>query len=324
MASPNLSEIVTTTLRDRSGKIADNTSKGNALLRQLKLKGSWKSAAGRTIVQEHDYQENGTFMWYSGAEVLNISSSDVLSAFEFDWKQAAVAITWNGLEMDVQNVGDAQKIDLVGARMKNAERTMKNQVTVGMYSDGTGSGGKQIGGLQLLVADDPSTGIVGGVNRLNFSYARNKIWRQVNGDGTGGNLSSTTIQGAMNGLWLRCTRGTDQPDIILADGNYYRFFETSLQAIQRITDATKVGRLGFPSLAYKTAEVVYEDSTGIAANHMYMLNSDYFFLRYASARNFVPAETVKSINQDAWAQFILFAGNLTCSNFQLQGVIHQA
>ena len=321
MATPNLSEIVTTTLRDRSGEIADNVSKGNAILAKTKEKGGWKTAEGRSILQEHDFQENGTFMWYSGSEVLNISATDVLSAFEYDWKQAATAIVWNGLEMDVQNTGKAQVIDLIAARMKNAERTMKNQIASGCYSDGTGASGKQIGGLQLLVADDPTTGIVGGVNRANYTYARNKVF-DASVDGTGA-VSATNIQNYMNGLWLRCTRGSDQPDLNIADSNYYRFFETSLQAIQRLTDPTKVGRLGFPSLAYKTADVVYEDNSGMPASHMYFLNTDYLFFRYASKRNFKPMETVKSINQDAWAQFILFAGNLTCSNFQLHGVMHE-
>lgn len=57
VATPNLSEIITTTLRNRSGKTADNVSKGNALLNKLKEKGAWKPATGRTIVQEVDYQE---------------------------------------------------------------------------------------------------------------------------------------------------------------------------------------------------------------------------------------------------------------------------
>jgi len=61
MASPNLSEIITTTLRNRSGELADNVSSGNALLMRLKEKGSWKPASGRTIVQEMEYVENGTF-----------------------------------------------------------------------------------------------------------------------------------------------------------------------------------------------------------------------------------------------------------------------
>lgn len=61
MTTPNLSELITTTLRDRSGELADNVSKDNALLARLKEKGGWKPAQGRTIVQELDYAENGTF-----------------------------------------------------------------------------------------------------------------------------------------------------------------------------------------------------------------------------------------------------------------------
>ena len=61
MPSPNLSEIVTTTLRNRSKKLANNVTNHNALLRRLKEKGNVKlTDGGRTIVQELDYAENTT------------------------------------------------------------------------------------------------------------------------------------------------------------------------------------------------------------------------------------------------------------------------
>lgn len=62
MASPNLSEIVTTTLRNRSGKLADNVTRNNALLMRLKERGKAKPfSGGRTIVQEISYAQNGTY-----------------------------------------------------------------------------------------------------------------------------------------------------------------------------------------------------------------------------------------------------------------------
>ena len=65
--SAAMTEIVTTTLRNRTGKLADNVSKNNALLRRLKAKGKVKPiSGGRTIVQEMEYAENGTFKRYSG------------------------------------------------------------------------------------------------------------------------------------------------------------------------------------------------------------------------------------------------------------------
>jgi len=66
--SPNLNEIITTTLRNRTGKLADNVTKNNALLYRLRQKGKVKPVSGgRTIVQEIEYQENGTFLRYAGS-----------------------------------------------------------------------------------------------------------------------------------------------------------------------------------------------------------------------------------------------------------------
>lgn len=60
--SATMTEIVTTTLRNRTGKPADNVSKNNALLKRLERKGNVKTVdGGRTIVQELEYAENGTY-----------------------------------------------------------------------------------------------------------------------------------------------------------------------------------------------------------------------------------------------------------------------
>lgn len=317
MASPNLSEIITTTLRNRSGKLADNVSKGNALMMKLREKGAWKPASGRTIVQEVEYAE-GNFQWYSGYEQINISPPDVISAFEYNWKQAASSVSASGLEIDVQNTGKEQVIDLLESRIKNAERTMRNNVTVGMYANGTGNAGKEFGGLQLLIADTPTSGVVGGVDRANYTFARNQSYDASTDGGTA--ATSANIQEYMNHLYLRCVRGPDKPDLIVADSNYYKLYWASLQNIQRITDP-KMADAGFQSLKYVGADVVYEDSSGMPSNHMYFVNTDYLFFRYAPKRLFSPLERIQSINQDAIVQLITLAGNLTCSNFSLQGVL---
>ncbi len=54
---------------------------------------------------------------------------------------------------------------------------------------------------------------------------------------------------------------------------------------------------------------------------MYFLNTEYIKYRPCSKRNMVPLETVASINQDASVKLIVWAGNITLSNAQLQGVL---
>jgi hypothetical protein len=321
MASPNLSEIITTTLRNRTGKLADNVTKNNALLFRLKQKGRVKPASGgRTIVQELEYAENGTFMYYSGYETLNVQTSDVFTAAEFDWKQAAVAVTISGLEQ-LQNASDERVIDLLESRIGNAERTMSNNIATGMYADGTGSSGKEIGGLQLLVADTPTSGTVGGISRTTYSF-----WQNYSKDATTDFSAAATtalMQSYMNRIYLAVSRGRDHPDLIVADNAYYRLYLESLQSIQRVTN-TDMASAGFDNLKYMGADVVYDGGIGggCPANHMYFLNTDYIFYRPHSARNMVPIGGERmNTNQDAIVKLIGWAGNMTLSNASLQGLL---
>ena len=67
MASPNITELVATTLRNRSRQTADNVSYNNALLSRLRDTGRVLPASGgRTIVEPLLYSELSNFSWYSG------------------------------------------------------------------------------------------------------------------------------------------------------------------------------------------------------------------------------------------------------------------
>lgn len=320
MTSPNLSEIVTTTLRNRSGKLADNYTNNNAIMYRLNEKGRVKTFdGGRTIVEELAYQENGTYTRYSGYQEIDISPSDVITGAEFEIKQAAVSVSISGLEQ-LQNSGRSAIIDLLEGRIDNAEGTMMNNLSSDMYSDGTADGGKQMGGLQLLVAD---TGLstAGGINSSTFSFWRNQIFDASTTLSTA--ISASNIQTAMNKLWLACARGRDVTDLIIMDNNYYEFYWSSLQTIQRFVNE-KMAAAGFDNLKFKQSDVVYDGGQGGAAptNHAYFLNSDYLKYRPHAGRNMVPLDPDRfSTNQDAMIKLIGWAGNMCASNRALQGVI---
>jgi hypothetical protein len=320
MASPNISEIATSAIQNRTGALADNVSDNNALLFRLRQKGNKRPVdGGEDIRQELEYAENSTFMYYSGSDVLNISQSDVMTSANYSWKQAAVAVIINGLE-EMQNSGKSRIIDLLKARIRNAERTMKNQIASGVYSDGTGSAGKQIGGLQLLVADT-NTNTVGGINASTYSFWRN-ISFDASSDG-GAAASATNIQSYMNRVYVQIVRGTDRPDLIVADNTYWRLYLESLQAIQRISD-DKMAQAGFMNLKYMDADVVLDGAQGggCPSDHMYFLNTEYIFYRPHTEKDMVPLNADRlAVNQDAMVKLIGWGGNMTVSNRSLQGVL---
>ena len=138
-ANSDISDIIATTIQSRSRVIADNVEKNNALLMRLKEGGRKKPfSGGNVILQELSFAENGNAMYYSGYETLSIAAQDVISASQWDIKQAAVAVTVSGLEM-LQNAGREKMIDLVEGRMEVAESSMENLIAEGIYSDGSGS-----------------------------------------------------------------------------------------------------------------------------------------------------------------------------------------
>lgn len=320
MPTPNLSQILTTTLRNQPRSLADNVTDNNALLMKLSEKGRIKTfSGGATITQSLNYAENASYRRYSGWETVSTATDDVFSAAEYDIKQAAVTVGMNGLEM-MQNSGKERIIDSLEGKIDNAVITLKNNVCADLYSSGTADGGRQIDGLNAQVASAPATGTVGGINRANWTFWRNQVYDFSDLAIT---ASATTIQAAMNSIYLSCSRGTDSPDLFIADNNYFNFYWSSLQAIQRITD-TKLGQAGFTNLKFMNADVVFDGGIGgnCPSNTMFALNTNYIHFRPHSDRNFVVLDNDRySTNQDGFVKLIGFGGNLTMSNAFLQGRI---
>jgi hypothetical protein len=321
MASPNSSwtDILTTTLNSRTKKLADNMSNNNAILFRLEEKGKIRTASGGvSILQELEYAQNTNAMWYSGYETLAINPQELFTAAEFAWKQAAVAVTISGLEM-LQNSGPERQIALLRARVSNAEKTMNNLVATGMYSDGTGSSGKTIGGLQLLVAGTP-TNTVGGISGSTYDWWRNVV---VDLSSLGSTASTTNIQKYMNQTYVQLCRNNEAPDLILSDNVNYTAYLGSLQTIQRISN-DKMAQAGFQNLKYMGADCVLDGGRGgnCPASHMYFLNTDYLFWRPHAERNMVQLDPDRfSTNQDALVKIIGLAANMTTSNRFMQGVL---
>jgi hypothetical protein len=328
-ANSSISDIIATNIQSRTGELADNVSNNNALLRRLKERGNVKTfSGGNVILQEIMYSDSATNNTnsYSGYEVLNVSQNSPISSAQFSITQYASAVSISGLEM-IQNSGKEAIIDLLDGRMSVAEAQLANRISGDLYLDGTGNAGKNLTGLGAAVPDSPSTGTYGGIDRATWSF-----WRSVSYSGVSNGGSAVTysnIQQYMDAVAVQLIRGTDKPDLIVADNNYYRLYLQSLQAIQRITDSgSSMAGAGFASLKYfgagMASDVVLDGGIGSAAtaNHMWFLNTKYLMFRPHADRNFVPIGGERqAVNQDAIVKLIGWAGNLTSSGPQFCGVL---
>lgn len=321
-ANANISDIMATTIESRTRKIADNVTNNNALLHRLKSKGKIKTfSGGYKILQELSFAENSNQGWYSGYDILPVGISDVISAAEYNIKQAAVPVVMSGLEM-LQNAGREQMIDLMEGRMQVAEATMMNLINGGVYSDGTAAAGKQIDGLEAAVPVDPTAAPYGGIDGATFTFWQNAVSDQTAAAG----LDPTQIQGFWNLLWAQLVRGADRPDLIVTDNNVWTAYIESLQAQQRFSN-TNTADAGFMTVKFMDADVVLDGgiyagaSTGTPAGTAFFLNTNYIHYRPHAQRNMVPLSPNKryATNQDAEVQILAWAGNLTTSGRRYQG-----
>lgn len=320
MAFPNVSDIVATTIQNRSRQIADNVTKNNAILSKLNQRGNVRTISGGNVIfEELSFAENANGGFYSGYDLLPVAAQDVISAAEFQIKQYAVPVVMSGLEM-LQNSGKEQFIDLLEGRLNVAESTMMNELSQSIYSDGTGSGGKEVTGLDAAVPSAPTSGTYGGIDRATWTFWRSKLYDFSTS--TGGNATAANIQAGMNNLWAQTTRGSDRVDLIVMDTNYWALYLASLQAQQRFT-SPDTGNLGFPSIKFMDADVVLDGGIGgyCPANTAFFLNTKFLKWRPHKDRNMVPLSPNRryAINQDAEVQILAWAGNLTCSGAQFQG-----
>lgn len=316
MAFPNVTDIVATTIENRSRKLADNVTKNNALLSRLNQRGNIRTVSGGSLIfEELSFAENANTGWYSGYDLLPVAAQDVLSAAQYDFKQAACPVIISGLDQ-LKNAGKEQMIDLLEGRIKVAESSMMNLLAQGVYSDGTAAGGKQVTGLNAAVPVNPNTGTYGGIDRATWAFWRSKSTT------SGAALTALTIQGAFNDMWAQLVRGMDRPDLIVVDNFMWSTYLASLQAQQRFT-GTETAKLGFPTILYMDADVCLDGGIGgfAVTKTAYFLNSKYIFWRPHSDRNMVPLAPNRryAINQDAEVQILAWAGNLTTSGSQFQG-----
>lgn len=312
-ANSTFTALVASTFRNHKAEVYDNVSRNNALFAKMRAGGNLeKESGGTTIARILDYAENSTYQRYSGFEALSIAQSDVISACEYSWKQAAVNVVQSGLELR-SNSGKEAIIKLAAARAKNAMRTFANNLSIDIYSAGTADSSKQIGGLQALLSTD-GTGTVGGINAGTFTMWANQ-YKNMSGS------SGTLLMSRLNDLWMNCTRGADRPTMIIAENSVWSAVWNDMTQLQRYTADDTSANFGFKTLQFNGVPMFFDPTTtGIPSGYAYMLNTDYIKLVVHSEANMEPMDDKFSVNQDGVVVPVLFQGNLVLTNRARQGV----
>ena len=318
-------QVLSMSLEDRSSGYEDLVSNNNALLAVLRRKGLWQTYDGPFVRQTLQIGKQSA-QWYSGYDQLLNPAIDLFNDAVYTPKQVVVPVILSMQEI-LNNQGEQRIMNVFSSYISAAERALEDAMDAAIYSDGTANGNKQLTGLATAVPITTNTGIYGGIDR-----AANAIWRTSTYDahtGLGGALtattqvSSTTIRPMLNYIMTRQSRGRDYADLLLMSPEHYAAYDAATVAIQKQTNSTSLGQLGFSALEYigggKRAEIVLDGGIGsnMPANTTFGLNTDSLRLRYNADRNFdklFDGDGQMPIDKDAIAQFIGWMGELTMTN----------
>jgi len=303
MANANFDNLLTTTLANYRAQLTDNVFTARPLTFKLMEKGRIRMLNGGTkIVEPLIYGLNDTVGSYSGYDSIALTPQTGISAAEYEWKQYAASISISGIE-EAKNNGEQEIINLLEAKIMQAEESLREGFNQMFFADGTGNSSKNWNGLSNLV---DSTGTVGGINSSTYSF-----WQSYK-ESTATALTLAQMSTAYNSVSV----GNDHPDVLLTTQALFEKYEALLQPQLRYTD-TATADAGFQNLLFKAAPVMYDEHC--TAGVFFFLNSKYLTLVGHSGKWFQQTEFIRPEDLDARYALIMCYGNLTVRNRAKQG-----
>lgn len=260
MSNPNFDNIVATTLKryfTEGGKAVDNIFKRSAALDWIKNTAKLDAQGGATAVFPIMHRTNSSFQYYSGYDALTpVHGEEIVTAAEYQWKQAAIFIPMSGME-EARNSGDRAVIKLLQTKVENAEMTAAEQFETALLQyDGTESSGKAWNGLKDLVG---TTNTSGGIDGNTNTY-----WRSY----VPGSAAYTLALHSK--AYNTVSYGADACDFQITTQTLWEKYEGTLQNNQRFTDA-KTAEAGFTNLLHRGSKVVWSDLC--PSTYWFFLNS---------------------------------------------------
>lgn len=325
MADPNLGQIAASVWEQVIGTSpTDNIFTARALFYFLGEKGFKEEAdGGRLIEFSLMYAENSTFKSYGETETLDTTRVDVFDAARFDWKINSGTVVYSELER-LRAAANSGKFDVIAEKLENGKESHVAQMNRQAFSDGTGNGSKDIGGLQLIISTTPTTGTVGGINRATFSF-----WRNKQNAGTKSATAFDNLRSTMRTTFNQCSDGgvENAPTFWVTNRTVFEGYEGLLVANERYNKdkgnggVSRGGDAGFlnDALLFKGAPGFYDEDA--PSGNLYFGNPKFLKFVYLKGGWMKMYPAVDPANQLANVHKVATFGNMGTNASRRLGVV---
>lgn len=261
----NLGEIAAAAMPAYETQFKDQIFENHVLLNHFKNKGGVVKKGGGRKIQVPLMIAEGNSEWFAGADQLNVAPVETIDAAEYEWRNLNASITFTK-DDEWATSGKEQIIDLLEAKVKQAELTVSKNLNESMFT-GTGTESrKRIVGLQTLVG----TGSVGGINGATYTDWQSYV------ESTSEALSIAKMKTARN--TINKGQGGSPVSIIVTTQTLFEKYESLLTPTYQMNplvqskEAQRLGDVGFTALAYAGVPITFDDAC--PSGEMYFLNTD--------------------------------------------------
>jgi hypothetical protein len=295
-------EIAATTLDFFAPNIKDNIFKSNALFQRMQKNHYPSYSGGPNIRVPLAFAATSASGWYTGMQTLSVVANDQITAAVYVPKNVYASIVISRTD-ELANSGKEQVVNFVMAKVQLAEKTIKDNMGTGLFSDGT-TNTQSIAGLRNIVGTSSSCG---GIDSSSYS------WWDAQLDTT--TAMSTPLLQYLEGL---CTINNDKPTIYVTNQTIYNKVYNQFQPQQRFQDED-VANAGFTSILFNGKPIVvdYHSPSG----YFWALNENYLDLYHHKDEDFRLEPFRKPVNQNGSFAQIFWTGAFTTSNRRMNGVL---
>ena len=320
-------DIVASTLIKYSDKVEENLPRLSPMFKWLQKKSlvtdtGWSGQNYRQVLETN---LNTNVGWYYGKEDLKLDETDHLAWADYYVRQFAGSIIFPGID-EIMNSGREQAVNYLASKMKNLEKSMQHMLAASAHFDGTEVDGKGFGGIRQAVRTNPSTGLLGKIDRasaednLGRKYWQNKVVDLAGLPARGATIPLGKMTRAYNRIAIDTQNGPNKVDLCVADKSHYIAYIEELQEKQFITDKETAG-FGFTNVMHAGLGCpIVNDYMMPEQDRTFCLDTDTIALR-KSKRWMKTLPKSRPVNQDIEATTIVGAGNITYSNLERQGLV---
>lgn len=273
-------------------------------------------SGGRSILGAVEYKLNTTVKAMTDTETLEVTRVDVFDEFEYQWKMYGGDYVISTQEL-AENRGDSAKFNLDKGKSKNLLESLRSTINADIL--GTASGNEMLG-VQDIIANTPTSGTVGSIDRSSFTW-----WRNQQTSGTKTTNAFDNLRGAMRTIHAACAKGMGsmEPEYYLSTSTVVNGFEQLLIANERVIDKrdksqTDAG-IDHDALCFKKAKVVWDRD--VASGTMYALNNKNLKLCYLTGYWFKMYPQLRPVNQFVFVTAVETKLQLISDNPRHLGVI---